>query len=263
MNRGMGLVGSALLLAALPAGAAPLVWALNFNQQINVVNAANNAEVPFLPASVQSDSLAVDSLGVLYIADSAGQIYSVQGSISLGNSGYTQIGDLVYASGGLWGFSNANDTVFFFDLGTQSVTYSQAITSGLGNYDITGIARNPSNGDLFLSGNVGYNLDALFELDLNTASATTVGALNHTDAFSYISDIEFDGTGALIAMTWYHRDFYSVNPSTAATTLLSTGPHRDVTGLAIMTPVPEAGTGIAGALVGIGAWLQLRRRRSA
>ena len=254
---------SALLLAALPAAAAPMVWALNFNQQINVVDAATNVEAPFLPANVQSDSLAVDTLGLLYIADSAGMIYTVQGSTPLGNSGYTQIGDLVYASGGLWGFSNANDTVFFFDLGTQSVTYSQAITSGLGNFDVTGIARDPANGDLFVAGNVGYNTDALFELDLNTASATAIGTLSHSDAFSYISDIEFDGTGALIAMTWYHRDFYSVNPSTATTTLLSNGPHRDVTGLAIITTVPEAGTGIAGALVGVVAGWQLRRRRSA
>jgi hypothetical protein len=252
------MIASVLTLTS--ASAVPVVWALGFNQSVYIVDAASNAELPFIPSPVQSDSLAVDPAGVLYVADAAGTVYSVQGAIPLGATGFTQIADLCYAPGGLWGFSNAADTLFFFDLSSASVTYSLGITSGLGGYDITGVAWQPSTGDIYLSGNTGYNLDALFLLDLNTASAALVGSLLHSDALSYVSDIEFAGGGTLLAMTWYHRDFYAVNPATAATTLLSAGPHRDVTGLAAITSVPEAGTGAAAAAVLFAAWVSQGRR---
>lgn len=266
MNTKVSAVAAACVLASSPALAAQPVWALNYNQAINVVNAANNAELPFIPSPVVSDSLAADPAGVLYVADAAGTIFSVQGSMPLGNTGSTQIADLCYASGGLWGFSNAGNTVFFFDLGSASVTYSLAITSGLGANSITGIARNPFTGDLYLSGNTGLSntsstFDSLFLLDLNLASASLVGNLAHSDTGSYISDIEFNATGTLLAMTWFHRYFYSVNPADATTTLLSVGPHRDVTGFAVEpTDVPEAGTWAAGLVLGLWAWGQWRRR---
>lgn len=260
MHTKVPALAAACLLASGPALAALPVWALNYNQAINLVNAANNAELPFIPSPVVSDGLAADPAGILYVADAAGTIFSVQGSMPLGNSGYTQIADLYYAAGGLWGFSNAGNTLFFFDLGSTSVTYSLAITSGLGANSITGVTRNPFTGDLYLSGNTGLNLDSLFLLDLNTASASLVGSLVHSDAFSYISDIEFDATGTLLAMTWYHRYFYSVNPADATTTLLSVGPHRDVTGFAVeATDVPEAGTWAAGIAVAVIGWVRRRQ----
>lgn len=262
MNLKMLSTVAAGILTGGSAAASPMVWALNFNQTINTVDAANNGETPFLPSSVQSDGLAADPMGILYVSDTTGMIYSVQGSIPLGNSGFTQIGDLTYGGGGLWGFSNTADTLFFFDLGLATVTYSLPITSGLGAYDITGIARQPSTGNFYLSGNTGSNQDALFLLDLNTASASMIGSIGHSDAFSYVSDIEFEGSGMLLAMTWYHRDFYAVNPADASVTLLSTGPHRDVTGMAILpqSQVPEAGTWVAGLGMALATWMYSRRR---
>lgn len=254
---------ASVTLASSAAMAAPTVWALNTNLGINVVDAANNAEVPFIPSPFTSDALAADLGGVLYVADSGGSIYSVQGNALMGNTGYTQIADLYFASGGLWGFSNASDTLFFFDLSSFSVTYSLPITTGLGTHTITGVTQQPSTGDIFLSGNTGNNLDTLFLLDLNTASAATVGSLLHGDTASYISDIEFEGNGTLLAMTWYHREFYTVNPSTAATTFLSTGPHRDVTAFAVTaTNVPEPGTWAGALAAGVAVGGALLRRRS-
>ncbi len=55
-----------------------------------LVNAVSNAEVPFLPSPVISDGLAADPAGILYVADSSGLIYSVQGNLPLGNSGYAR-----------------------------------------------------------------------------------------------------------------------------------------------------------------------------
>jgi hypothetical protein len=70
-----------------------------------------------------------------------------------------------------------------------------------------------------------------------------------------VSDIDFDpSTGTLHAMTWFHRWFYSVDPTTAATAFVSAGPHRDATGMALPA-IPEPGTlalTLLG-LVGIGA----------
>lgn len=81
-----------------------------------------------------------------------------------------------------------------------------------------------------------------------------------TDAFSYVADIDFDPAGTLYAMSFYHRDFYSVNVSTATTSFISAGPHRDVYAMALNpSAVPEPGT-IAGVGVGLAAYL--RRRRS-
>ncbi len=253
-------VAMALAFPALSKAAAP-VWTLNYNQGINLVNVPSNAEFPFIPSPVISDSLAADTSGVLYVADSGGTIYSVQGGIPLGSVGSGQIADLYFAAGGLWGFSNANSKLFFFDLGSASVTYSLSITAGLGGNTITGVAQHPSTGDLYLSGYTAYNQDSLLLLlDLNTATASLVGSLTHGDAASYVSDIEFDSLGNLLAMTWYHRDFYQVNPANAATSLISNGPHRDVTGLAVLrAEVPEAGTCAAGVVVSLAMW-SLRRR---
>ena len=62
--------------------------------------------------------------------------------------------------------------------------------------------------------------------------------------------------GALYAMSWFHRDFYKVNPMNAATSLVSSGPHRDSTGMAL-SPVPEP-LGLGVLAIGIVA---LGRRR--
>lgn len=260
MSRRCCVLGLASLVAVAPAAAALPVWALNYNQNINLVNAGNNAEAPFIPSPLVSEALAADPAGVLYVADPSGVIYSVQGGVPVGATGHSQIADLYYASGGLWGFSNASATLFFFDLGLAAVTYSLPITGGLGGNSITGVTRNPFTGDLYLSGYTGYNADSLLLLDLNTATATTVGSLGHADAFSYVSDIEFDALGTLLAMTWYHRDFYSVNPVTAATTLLSNGPHRDATGFAVhAATVSEPATWTAGVVIAMAGWMRCRR----
>lgn len=254
MKRSVLVAGALCGLVSVSSvfAAGPPAWALNYNMQINQVNPANNNEFPFIPSPVQSDSLAANPGGILYVADASGTIYTVQGAMALGNVGMGQIADLHYDGGGLWGFSNANDTLFFFDLTTWTVTFSQAITSGLGANTITGVTRN-STGDVYLSGYTAYNNDSLFML--SGATANLIGTMTHGDAFSYISDIEFDAADNLVAMTWYHRDFYLVDPTDASTTLLSNGPHRDVTGLALdpatilvtpPEPVPEVGT-LAGA----------------
>jgi hypothetical protein len=257
MKRSVLIAGAlcGMVSASSVFAAGPPAWALNFNTQINAVNPATNNEFPFLPSAVQSDSLAANPIGILYVADAGGTIYSVQGATPLGNVGMGQIADLHYDGGGLWGFSNANDTLFFFDLTTWTVTFSQAITSGLGANTVTGVTRN-STGDIYLSGYTAYNNDSLFML--SGATANLVGTMTHGDAFSYISDIEFDAADNLIAMTWYHRDFYMVDPTDASTALISAGPHRDVTGLALDTativtpptePVPEVGTLVGAAVL--------------
>ncbi|MBL8060027.1 MAG: PEP-CTERM sorting domain-containing protein [Chthonomonas sp.] len=79
----------------------------------------------------------------------------------------------------------------------------------------------------------------------------------HGDANSYVADIDFDSAGTLYAMTWYHRDFYTVSQTNAAIGFVSAGPHRDVTAMAIQA-VPEPVT--CGALA-LGLLGLLRRRR--
>lgn len=238
------------------AWAGPLVATVGQNTNIALVDAATNSDTPFGTTPFISDSLAVDNAGTLYAANSSGVIFSVSGfPIPVGPTGYSQIGDLDYANNGLWGFSNANQSLFFYDFGSSSVTYS-ASDASLSGFTITGVAFDPFSNSVYLSGNQGLNNDSLFKWQSNAASF--VGAINHTDALSYVSDIDFDAAGNLYAMTWYHRDFNLVNKLTGATTWVSNGPHRDVTGMAIM-PVPEP-TGLL--LFGPAAVVALRRRRS-
>ena len=238
---------SALLLVAVGATSAlasPFAATLNTNMTRYRVNVANNAEVPLGTNPFMSDSLAMGATGTLYSADSLGVIWDVSGApIPVGPTGKTQIGDLVAGNNGLWGFSNFNQELFFFDFGTSSVTYAQSI-NGVGGFTITGVAYQGSTGDVYLSGNIGLNTDTLFHVMNSSTSATAVGAMNNGDGVSYFSDIEFDASGTLYAMSWYHRWFYSVSTVNANTSFVSAGPHRDVTAMALPVPEPSAFVGI-------------------
>jgi len=221
---------------ASSAVASPIVATVGMNTSIALVDAATNTDTPLGNSPFITDSLAVDNSGTLYAANAGGVIFDISGfPIPIGPTGYAQIGDLDFANNGLWGFSNASQTLFFYDFGSSSVTYS-ASDASLSGYTITGVAFDPFSNSVYLSGNQGLNNDSLFNWQSNAASY--VGAINHSDAFSYVSDIDFDASGNLYAMTWYHRDFRLVNKYSGATTPVSNGPHRDVNGMAIL-PVPE------------------------
>lgn len=257
----MGLRGWTLLaaLAAVTgAQAAPFVQTINTNQTMYMVNVANNNELPNGNITFQTRSLAVDPAGNRYCANNAGILWDITGPpLPLGPTGFANVGDLDYGVNGLWGYSNAASSLFFFDFGTSSVTYSTTIT-GLGTSTIEGVAYRPSDGSVFLSGYTGAYTDRLFQISPFATSATFVGQINHSDAFSYIADIDFDAAGNLYAITWFHREFYTVNTSTAATTFVSTGPHRDVVGMAF-TPVPEPASL---AVFGFGLLILKRKRRA-
>ncbi len=151
--------------------------------------------------------------------------------------------------------------MFFFDLGTTSVT--SAVTRCLpaslpASAVIAGVAYQPGSGDVFLSARDGLNNDRLLRVPAASSTALPVGSLSHGDGFSFVSDIDFDASGTLYAMTWFNRWFYSVSTTTAATTFVSSGPHRDSTGLAL-SPVPEPAGGLF-ALLGA-ALVAARARR--
>lgn len=254
----LGLAGCAPLVAA-----APLARVLNFNTTLDVVNVANNAEAPYGTTPFQSDSLAMSPSAALYSADAAGNLWDVTAApIPVGPTGRTQIGDLDYANNGLWGYSNASQELFFFDFGSASTTYSQVITLPTGSI-VTGVAYQPSSSDIFLSANSGLNTDVLYRVPTFATSATLIGSMAIGDAFSYVSDIDFEPSGSLVAMTFYHRWFYTVSPTTGATTFISAGPHRDTTAMAL-APVPEPASAgmLLGGLMAIG-WRVRRRAQAA
>jgi PEP-CTERM motif len=243
------------------APGAPLGWVLNTNQTIHLVNLASNADLPAGGIPFASDSLAVNPSGTLYSADPVGVLWDVTGPpIPVGPTGRTQIADLDWAANGLWGYSNASQELFFFDIGLGNVSYSQTITLPAGLV-VTGVAHQPAGGDLYLSAAQGLNNDTLWRVPASATSALLVGTMAQADSFSFISDIDFDAGGTLHAMTWFHRWFYTVSTASAATSLLSAGPHRDTTGLALL-PVPEPGSalmlGLGLAL--LGPWVACRRR---
>lgn len=222
-----------------PGFAAPFVYEINFNTTLYRVNAANNNEIQLGNTPFISESLALSPTLSLYTADPNGVLWNISGTpVPVGPTGFTQIADLDWANNGLWGFSNPSSSLFFFDLGLSTVTYSAAIT-GLGGSTVTGVAHDAATGDIYLSANSGLNTDLLLKIPSASTTAIPIGAMAISDAFSYIADIDFDGaTGNLYAMSFYHRDFYTVNPTTGATTFVSTGPHRDTTAMAL-NPVPE------------------------
>lgn len=248
-----------LLVLALSAGsvqAAPITATLNTNMTRYRVNVPTNAELPLVNNPFQSDSLAQSATGILYSVDSTGVIWDVTTvPIPVGPTLQSQVADLVYGNGGLWGYSNASQELFFFDLGTSNVTYAQPLI-GTSTYTVTGVAWQASTGDVYLSGNTGLNTDTLLRVPNASTSAVVVGAMANSDAASYFSDIEFDAAGTLYAMSWYHRWFYTVSTSNGATSFVSIGPHRDVTAMAFAVPEPTSLLGLVW-----GALLLLRFRR--
>jgi len=257
-----GFVAFGLVLTGLTVRAAFPAGVVDGLGQIDLVDPATNADMPFGNPPFSTDSLAVDPAGNFYSADAFGVLFQITGTglIPVGPTIRTQIADLDYAPGGLWGYSNASQELFFFDLGTLTVSYSATLAT-LASYTITGVAHQASTGDVFLSGNLGLNTDELFQVDLlPVPSVSLIGSLLHADASSYVSDIDFDGAGMLLAMTWFHRHFYAVNPATAATAPLSVGPHRDATALAI-NEVPEPAALVPAAVaLSAGMWLARWRR---
>jgi hypothetical protein len=231
-----------LCATTLPMQAAPLGWVLNTNQAVQLVDLANNAEAPAGSVPLPGDSLAVTASGTLFAADAAGNLWNVTGPpIPVGPTLQTQIGDLDAAGNGLWGYSNASQQLFFFDLGSNSVSSATALVmpaSLPATAVVTGVAHQASSGDIFLSASDGLNNDLLLRVPAASSTALLVGTMLHGDGLSFISDIDFDANGNLVAMTWFHRWFYGVSTSTAATSFISAGPHRDSTALAL-SPVPE------------------------
>ena len=247
--------------------AAPLGWVLNTNQTLDLVNLATNADAPVNTTPFPSDSLAVSPAGTLYAADGFGNLWDVTGPpIPVGPTLRTQIADLDWAANGLWSYSNATQELFFFDLGSSSVTYAATLTlpgSLSAAAIVAGVAHDPGSGDIFLSAWDGLNNDLLLRVPAATTTALLVGAMAHGDGFSHISDIDFDAAGTLYAVTWFHRWFYSVTPATAATSFISSGPHRDSTALALLpVPVPAAAWLFGGGLAALGACARRLRRRA-
>ena len=247
MTRAIVSVG--LCLWAGWVQAAPIAWTLDANMTRFRVPVATNTEFSLTNNPFQSDSLARSASGTLYSADPVGMIWDVTNGfqIPVGPTSRMMIGDLVMGVNGLWGFSNASQELFFFDFGTSAVTYAQTI-SGVGGSTITGVAYEGATGDVYLSGNTGLNTDTLYVVPTSSGSATSVGPMANGDALSYFSDIEFDASGTLYAMSWYHRWFYTVSTANATTSLVSSGPHRDVTAMALTVPEPAAvaGFGLGG-----------------
>jgi len=247
--------------------AAPLGWVLNTNQTLDLVNVATNADAPFNTTPFPSDSLAVSPAGTLYAADGFGNLWNVTGPpIPVGPTLRTQIADLDWAANGLWGYSNASQELFYFDLGSSSVTYTAtlALPGSLSAAAIvSGVAHDAGSGDIYLSAWDGLNNDVLLRVAASTTTALLVGSMAHGDGFSYIADIDFDAAGTLHAVTWFHRWFYTVSPTTATTTFLSSGPHRDSTALALQpVPVPPAAWLFGGGLAVLGAFARRVRLRA-
>ena len=139
--------------------------------------------------------------------------------------------------GAIWGFSNASQELFFYDLGSSSVTSAQVIT-GLSGHLITGVAYQMSTGDIYLSGYTGLNSDTLFHIASSATAATTVGSMFNDELASYFVDLEFGADGRLYTVSFIHQ----LHPSLVLFRFdgqcsdhlhlvqpVSSGPHRDGT----------------------------------
>jgi hypothetical protein len=236
--------------------AAPFARVANSNMTIESVDTPTNLGTLVTNLNFLSESLALSPMGSLYVADPGGNLWEVSTNpIPAGGTGRTGTADLDWSGNGMWSFSDGSSELFYFDLGATAVTYSQTLNIPVG-LTVSGVAHQDSTGDTNLSAFDGALNTYLFKNPVSSASLNLVGTMLHTDTASYVSDIEFDASGRLYGVTWFHRHFMTVNPLTAATSTVSMGPHRDSSAFAL-DPVPEPGSAIT---LAIGLFNLTRKR---
>lgn len=126
---------------------------------------ANNAETPVPPNTFQSRSLAIDPANQLISIDSNGVLFNVTGpAIPMGATGMLGCGDLDWGVGGVWGYDNLADQLFFFDTTLSTLTSVTAISGVGAGQTVDGVAYRPSDGSIFLSAHNPAMTDFLYQV---------------------------------------------------------------------------------------------------
>lgn len=209
------------------------------------------------PSGVATDSLAADVNGKLYSADATGNIFQVTGSGAtfVGPTGLGLIGDLDGDANGLWGYSNSQSILFYYDLGLNNVTIQTPMPQLIGQ-TINGVALSGA-GSIFLSTKIGNVLHEV--MNPLAPVSTMIGAMATADG--EFGDIDFDpATGILYGVTYANRWWYTIATSNAATVNVS--PYNmgllDITGMAMPVAVPEPATFVG---LGLALLASLRARK--
>jgi hypothetical protein len=175
-------------------------------------------------------------------AQAAGLLYTVRDSddhliaIDTETLAQTDIGPLgvTFQFGGL-GYDPVSDKLYMIGGDVNPALYTVNRLTGaatlIGNTGLTrlfGLDYDTANGVLYAS-QYAPSSPALYSLNKTTGAATLIGQLSGTGFGALAYDPSND---RLLGLTADLGDLYEINPNTAATNLLSDGPHLDDGGLA-------------------------------
>lgn len=245
-----------LVVSGAVASASPIPYITSLNGFLLKVDAANNTPTNVGPSGLATDSLAQDINGNLWAASASGGLYQVNGSGStfVTNLPSGNIGDLDCDAFGIWGFSNATSTLFYYSFTMSTVVLQTPVPTLLGS-TVTGVAYD--SGRIYLSTQLGNMLYMMPNPIIPIISF--VGLMPTTD--NNFGDIDFDpASGQLYGVTYNNRSWYTINPNNGLTQLVTptTSGVLDITGIAMPVAAPEPSTWLA---LGFGTVLLIRRRR--
>lgn len=180
-------------------------------------------------------ALAISSVGELFGADTAGDLYRVDGSNAasvLVASTFISITGLAFdAADQLYGVTHMGSALFTIDAGTGALTFV-----GVTPDAFAGLAFDPTNGDLYASvvgsGGGGLVPDGIYLVDTADGSAVLIGQTGLGDG---TPDIHFDSAGNLFGVVGGGQSgdnsFISIDKGTGIGTVIGATGFTSVSGL--------------------------------
>ena len=237
-----------LCLAATPAPASPLGYATDLGENLYVIDLGTGSLTLVGNHGRFLEALALSPTGQLFGTDEFGNLFQLDrtnaSATFIGNTGRGNIEGLHFRGNQLIGV-DFNDTPTFFSINTSNASTANIVTTAAN----TGVTRAMTLLDMDTALSVtDFPADkALRSTNLLTGATTFRG--NIGGGALQVGGLDFADDGNLYGLD-INGEVLLINPTNAATTVVTTTPGHVWLDLATFTPIPEPSTWT---LLGLGA----------